>query len=73
MGGVFDKLHAKFESRTWSVVETAEYFLLLKVLKTLTDSSEKKIEITYVLHTVTFEYQSSILPEGVKRDLGSAF
>jgi len=33
MGGVFDNLHAKFESRTWSVVETADYFLLLKVLK----------------------------------------
>jgi len=41
MGGVIDKLPAKFESRTWSVVETADYFLLLKVLKTLAGDSGK--------------------------------
>ena len=33
---------------------TADYFLLLKVLKTLADNTEKKIVITYVLHIVTF-------------------
>ena len=51
----------------------ADYFLLLKVVKTLTGNTEKKIEITYVLHTVSFEYQPSLLSEGVKKDLRLAF